>query len=149
MQSQQRHREYARQWMRNKRLGLPTRTTKKLTEEEKYEHRKTNNLKYVKKEREERNKLFDTVFGNTCFICKRGHIHYKNDSLGRTILQIHRIDGKKHEIFVDMSKEDLMREINEHKNEYVRLCWRCHKSVHWCMEHFGFDWEKIKLLITE
>jgi predicted HNH restriction endonuclease len=34
-------------------------------------------------------------------------------------------------------------------DDFAQLCFNCHKAVHWCMEYLGFDWEKIKSLVTE
>lgn len=30
------------------------------------------------------------------------------------------------------------------KTEYVRLCYKCHKAVHWCMDNLSLNWEKIE-----
>ena len=29
-------------------------------------------------------------------------------------------------------------------NKYTRVCFKCHKSVHWCMDKLGMSWEEIE-----
>lgn len=34
-------------------------------------------------------------------------------------------------------------QIEMKSGEFVRLCFRCHKAVHWCMKYLGLSWEQI------
>lgn len=58
-------------------------------------------------------------------------------------MTVHRKDGKKHKKLSDMSLKELRNLIKKHKNEYILLCYGCHKAVHWIMENFGFKWDDI------
>jgi len=76
------------------------------------------------------------ILGDECCICK------SNRSL-----TVHRKDGFTHRAFeligVKKFEEELM------SGEYVRLCYSCHKGVHWVMKFFGWQWDTIyKLAIT-
>ena len=73
-----------------------------------------------------------SCFGKSCSLCnfeKRITIHEKR--------------GKAHKDFRDMSWEEINDIINNKKNEYTSLCYRCHKHVHWCMEMLGMSWDDI------
>jgi hypothetical protein len=78
-----------------------------------------------------RNNLYskrDEIFGNKCIICA------SNRSL-----VLHRKDGTPH-------KEDSSRLIViaiKNPEEWGRVCYSCHKGIHWCMKFFGWKWEEI------
>lgn len=57
---------------------------------------------------------------------------------------VHRKDGQTHKKFSLMGLPEYTRELMT--GAYVRVCFRCHKSVHWCMEHLNLTWEDIKEL---
>lgn len=70
----------------------------------------------------------DELFGSSCIICGRG----KKSS--RMIC--HQKYGKKHNCV------NLTYAVN-HPEEFVRLCYACHKGVHWVMKYFKMTWEGI------
>lgn len=148
MRDKQKLKETQHNWYLRKKSGLPTNTRITLTQEERKQHHNESTKQWMKNRNLERQKLYDEIFGNECLICHIGH-KILNDKLKRSVLQIHRIDGQKHEIFIDMPQYKLLEELTNHKNEYVRICYKCHKSVHWCMEYLGLNWEQIKSLVTK
>ena len=62
--------------------------------------------------------------------------------MNRTII-IHRKDGQRHPNLSGLSVTALNRIIKQEKDKYVRLCYKCHKHVHWCMTYLGMDWNEI------
>ena len=81
-------------------------------------------------QRSRKSRVVDQYAGNSCLFC--GYVDR---------LVAHRKDGQAHKRFECMGE-------NEHRAEfvsgkYIRLCFRCHKSVHWCMEYLGLGWEEI------
>jgi hypothetical protein len=53
----------------------------------------------------------------------------------------HRKDGSAHKRFESMGEKE--HRIEMESGAYVRLCFKCHKAVHWCMNHLGLDWNQI------
>ena len=57
---------------------------------------------------------------------------------------MHRIDGNSHIGYMDTNKEEWKLMIEDIKNKkYRKLCYRCHKGVHFCMTFLKLDWNKI------
>jgi hypothetical protein len=79
--------------------------------------------RWMKKKREEAK----IMFGDKCVICKSA----KN-------ICFHRKDGKLHNHTLTAAKA-----IN-HPDEYVLLCYPCHKAIHWVMNNFNWGWNEIK-----
>lgn len=68
-----------------------------------------------------------SVTGNVCYFCNR----VNNNCY-------HRKDGKQH------SRSTMMyRLVIAEPSEWVRLCYPCHKAVHWVMTNFGMTWDEI------
>lgn len=125
--------QYQHAWYIKKRYGkdiMPFEINKriKMSEEYKKAHRADASTKFALKKKE----ILDKAFGNNCYLCH-------NDK----ILIVHRKDGKKHKLFSSMSLKQVLTEINYHKEEYVRVCWKCHRPIHWSMENLGLKWEDI------
>lgn len=122
-------RKYQREWARNKRKGLPTKTLpipKKLTEEEIKEHKKINNQNC----RNKKKGIIKKYLGERCVICKYGER-----------LITHRKDNKKHKILMGLSIQNMINELKSDK--YVHVCFHCHKGIHWCIKYLGLSWEEI------
>jgi len=133
MRDQKRHKEYEHQWYLRKKAGLPTKTTIKLTDEEIKKHIFITKKKFREKRRIERTNKIRLKFGERCNIC--------NDTY---YLHIHKKDGTKHKTWTDMTNEEFDKFINLNSNDYVQLCYNCHKAVHWCMYYLSMCWEEIK-----
>lgn len=121
------NRQYQREWTRKKKLGLPTRNPEpkpKLSDIEHVNKRRENWRKY----QERLHKKRDETWGTRCFLCKRK----------REKLHLHRKDGTRHGYSLTELKKAL-----KNPEEWVRLCGWCHTGVHFCMNRFGWDWEKI------
>lgn len=124
----EKQREYQREWARRKRASLPTRTTPKLSEKERRQHK----LECQRRYKGHRKQVIKEAFGTKCFFCNRGHQ-----------MTVHRKDGKNHKKLSDMSLKELGSLIKNEKDKYILLCYGCHKAIHWVMENFGFTWEQI------
>lgn len=126
----QKLREYQRDWCKRKRAGLPTRTTKLLTEEEKKAHIKISAMKSRRRRRKCRRNQLIEKFGK-CLICTDDYW-----------MQLHRKDGNQHKKWAEMTNAEFKTMLDG--NDYVWLCYNCHKHVHWCMEHLGMTWQEIQ-----
>lgn len=71
----------------------------------------------------------DEVFGITCLICGRMPKKYRH--------ALHKKDGKEH------AHTNSAVLALKNPDEWVRLCYRCHIGVHFCMDNFGWNWEKV------
>lgn len=123
--------EYQQKWYQRKKSGLPTKIRTKLTNDEQVEHEKQSRKKWKKNRTQIRQERITNKFGDKCAIC--------NDNYR---LQIHRKDGEKHTVWISMNNEEF--ELLIASDEYVQLCFNCHKSVHWCMYYLGMVWNDIK-----
>jgi len=124
--------EYQHNWYLRKKAGLETKTKPVLTPKEKYE--RTQRLKKIQNRliRQRKRDIIGKKIGSDCFFC------------GCVIrLQAHRKDGKKHSSLPNLPKRNLISELEQNSDKYVRLCYKCHKSVHWCMKFMGLSWEQI------
>lgn len=117
--------EYQQGWYQRKKAGLPTRTTNIPTEESIRKKKNLREMRYRKNLRKKINK----IFGDECFICGRKDIR----------LICHETTGKSHKYNGNQSYRYALK----HKEIMVRLCYMCHKSTHWIMEHFRWKWGQI------
>lgn len=122
----EKNREYQRNWVKLKRAGLPTRITPKPTPESIHTHQLETNRRYRHKKRQ----YIIEMFGDKCTICGK-----------KRIAIIHRKDGKPHIKFANLSLSGLKKEIQEHGNEYARVCGICHSGIHWAMKYLNLKWE--------
>lgn len=83
---------------------------------------------------EYRQRMASEAVGSRCLFCA-------DQRVGVGGLVLHRKDGATHRSFAHMNADEFEREI--HSGEYVRLCSRCHKAVHWAMDHLRFTWDDI------
>lgn len=125
----QKQREYSRNWMRRKRLGLPTKLRKKLTEKEK----RNRKLKYRRMYERRIRKKRDKIFKLQCWIC--------NSTIR---LCLHKKDGEPHR-----SSTTSILEAIKNPDQWIRLCGKCHDGVHFCMKHLGMSWEDIIELLQQ
>ncbi|MFW9965451.1 MAG: hypothetical protein ACFFCX_17895, partial [Candidatus Sifarchaeia archaeon] len=72
------------------------------------------------------------LFGNECYFCK--------DSNDKRRLVIHRKDGKSHNRI--LWQENKLKYLNP--DEWVVLCQKCHRYVHWAEEKLGLMWKDLK-----
>ena len=78
----------------------------------------------------EAKELRETMFGCECMICKA--------SQDERMLAVHRKDGSPHESEVVWNPESLQ---NLQPEEWVLLCPRCHRAVHWSMTYLSMKWQ--------
>lgn len=52
----------------------------------------------------------------------------------------HKKDGQPH----SRNCEQTWQKIKDNPEDWVRLCGRCHDSIHWIMKHFHLSWNEIK-----
>ena len=69
------------------------------------------------------------LLGYKCFFCPQ-------DS--KRALVFHEIHGEYHDT------RDYHRKVLQNPQDFAVVCKKCHTGVHFCMEHFGLDWEGIK-----
>lgn len=127
-------RKYQQGWYQRKHAGLPTKTRTKLEVLEQVEREKISKKKWKEKRNNLRRQQIIEKFGERCPIC--------NDTYR---LQIHRKDGTPHERWMNMNNTEFWLLISS--NDFVQLCFNCHKAIHWCMYYLGMKWEDIKKLI--
>jgi hypothetical protein len=87
------------------------------------------------KGKSEKKRLMKEMFENKCKFC-----NFEATKKGQWTI-IHRKDGKKHKSSREWNIND-MKKIN--KDEYIRVCGRCHVGIHWCMKYLGMTWEEIE-----
>lgn len=127
--------EARKKYMRNlmrKRYKPRKRLIKYLTKEELKERDRI----YSRNTRIKRKNLIEESLGKNCFIC--------GDD-GRISFASHRKDGLKHKKFSSSTLNEIQIELQS--LEYVRLCYRCHKCVHWLMDYFNMSWNNILNLL--
>jgi hypothetical protein len=123
----QKKRDYDREWARRKRNGLPTQGIFNFQKHVTNEATRLRKLKWAKNWRDRKIKEAETIFGDVCYFC------------GRTLnLGYHNKIGEKHHTACTaaLALKD--------PSSWVRLCYPCHKSVHWCMEHLEMRWVEIE-----
>ncbi|MDP3728159.1 MAG: hypothetical protein Q8R18_01760 [bacterium] len=80
----------------------------------------------LKRWRDKKRKEAEKLLGNKCYFCNRN----KN-------LVYHEKKGRKH------SHDQTAVLVVKNPQSFVRLCHPCHRAVHWLMEKFEWQWEKI------
>ena len=121
----EKEKEYRRQWYLRKKIGSPTRLYKPFTEEERKEGRRIARNKYYYKQREKMEKLL----GKQCVVCS-----------GLTNLCCHKIDLAEHK----KPSNDGFKDVIKNPETYLRLCYACHKGIHFAIEYLNLSWEYIK-----
>jgi len=99
----------------------------------KYENRseksKESSKRASKRWRKNLNKEVDRLLGDSCRICKRD-----------IKLASHKKDGKEHDT---SGGTNSLQGVIKNPKDFVRLCYPCHKAVHWIMYYFNMTWEDI------
>lgn len=54
---------------------------------------------------------------------------------------MHKTDGIPHPQFSLYRVEDYRKALLS--GDFVRLCYSCHKGVHWAMKYLGYTWARI------
>jgi len=129
--------EYHKKWYQLKKAGLPTRTTPKLelTNEERRLRKNLRNRKSQAKRINNRRLALSKKYGELCYICGENSVakHFR--------VQLHRKDGAPHKKWFHMTNAQFDEVING--DEYILICYWCHKHLHWCMKYLGLVWEEI------
>ena len=116
-----------------------SRTLTRLTIEEKMQKKRLRGIKNGRKKRLAIRALMSKYLGEDCFFCKN-----------HNSLQCHRKDGKPHkDPFIMNNKEIAELSKQFEKGDFVRVCYACHKGVHWCMTHGNLTWGKIIILFSK
>lgn len=125
-------REYQKVWSYNKRNGLPTKIRPRtlLSPEERAKRKRIDSQKQNAKMRTRKKQLIQKYLGDKCVICN-----------GKKRLIAHRKDGLKHKKFYELKIKNLDLELNS--DNYVLICYNCHKGVHWCMNYLNLNWNQI------
>jgi len=89
---------------------------------------KTRRERYAK-----RRQLLISKFGKNCYFC--------NAKENERRLAFHNKLNESHKDFKDMSEVDFKKVIES--DDYIRLCYACHKHIHWCMEKLHMFWNEI------
>lgn len=129
-------RTYQNEWMKRQRAGLPTRTRVFLSPEERKRRKNERNSRWGKERYIERKRRKDEKFGIFCGICGN------DDNLGRKRLFLHKKDGLPHKCWSGMINEEFEELIES--NDYIKLCYECHKLVHGCMKLLNMTWSDIE-----
>lgn len=123
-------REYNREWVRRKKLGLDTKIIGKkpvFSPDERQTRERINSEKY-----RDKNKIEAvSYFRNICYVC------HKNIENGN----YHKKDGDIHPQGINY--------INNHKDEFIYVCSWCHRFIHVLMKLTNWDWKKIEKFIYE
>jgi transcriptional regulator with XRE-family HTH domain len=78
--------------------------------------------------------LRESLFGRACHFCGAEYEDRR--------LVIHRKDGRPHD-FRLLLREKYLRTLKPH--EWVALCQKCHRYVHWAMNRLHLKWDDLKL----
>lgn len=136
----QANREYQREWERRKRLGLETKgirkrkpaepdsPDKRQRARELYNKNAKKRSDIRKEKRNAKKEKLNMLIGSKCILC---------DS--ERSLVAHEIHGIQH----NGNGSDLFVDAFERPDDFVRLCYSCHKGVHWAMKFMGMSWEDI------
>lgn len=76
------------------------------------------------------------ALGACCWVCAKTDVN----------LASHRKDGRSHKKFAQQGIAWVRAEVTSER--YVRLCYPCHKGVHWAMDHLGMSWDDIACVIS-
>jgi hypothetical protein len=124
--------EYQHQWYLRKRDKLPTKTKPILSKEEKQKRKLEFKRKQNSKIRKRNRETIADSLGKVCYFCDYGKR-----------LIVHRKDNTEHKQFSSLSKSELKHELEINKDKYVRVCYKCHKSIHWCMTILHMNWNDL------
>lgn len=94
--------------------------------------RKAQKARASKRAHDKKLAYMQTTYGDSCFFC--GH---------KKVGIIHRKDGQPHKRLSLMSWKELIDVVENHRDEYVRVCGLCHAGVHWCMNVLRMTWDDI------
>jgi len=124
----EKNREYQRAWARRKKAGLSTKTKniKPMSEMERKKRRREAQKRY----RAKITRLLRETFPTNCEIC---------DSNINTCL--HRIDWEYHD---RRNRNEYLRQ----PEKYIKLCYACHKGVHFAHEKLKLSWNEIKTYLA-
>jgi len=130
------NRDYQREWARRKKLGIdtkgildsviPDRVSKVLLTPE---ERKRNKLENTKRHRIKIKNEMEKLLGSQCMICK-----------SKQSLMAHEIYGSSHN---GHNSGMLFADALDRPQDFIRLCYSCHKGVHWVMKWFNMSWDDI------
>ena len=127
-------RRYQREWCRRKRLGLETKTKEALSEEEREKRYRERTRKNARNSQQKKRLAIRDRFGHKCFVCN-----------SKNYLQSHKKDGIPHKKLLTMNWTELNIELQT--NDYVTLCYGCHKHIHWMMSQLQLTWDDIESMI--
>jgi hypothetical protein len=124
------NRSYQREWARRKRNGIRTSGIHQRNPPSKEEldrrrirrNQKATERKYKKKEK------LDVILGTACILCGSEHS-----------LVVHEKNGEPH----NGVGGNMWIDAFERPQDFVRLCYSCHKGVHWAMKWFNMTWDEI------
>lgn len=119
---------YKKGWYQRKKAGLPTKITLTLLDDEQKRKRK---LALKKKTREKKKRLLNEILEDKCFFC--GYDQR---------LICHRKNGEPHIKLSELGLQLLKSELNT--GGYARVCYKCHKAVHWCKDKLNMCWKDIE-----
>jgi hypothetical protein len=126
--------KYQREWYKNKCLGLPTRKPNKINiiqDPEKFKAIKRERCKRSRKKLELREKeQIGQLIGFKCCLCG-----------SERRITSHRKNGIPHS--PNSNAEQRRKDVLAHPEEFVRVCYGCHKGIHWVMKWFNMSWEEI------
>ncbi|MFH0929457.1 MAG: hypothetical protein V1818_03820 [Candidatus Aenigmatarchaeota archaeon] len=125
--------KYKHEWYLRKKKGLPTRTKPILSDADKAKRRLETKRRTNEKVRARKSSILKERLGDKCYFC-----------LYEKRLTCHRKDGKAHKQFCSMSLGAFKNELDKNADKYVRVCFKCHKAIHWCMDKLKLDWREIE-----
>ena len=149
----EKNRAYQREWARRKRLGINTKIVNNhkykstveekrlraeerrllMTPEERNSRQEREKRRFLEKRKQLKDKL-DQLLGKKCGIC--------GSDFSFVTHEIHGIPhvGNGSDQFVDAFVRP---------EDFVRLCYPCHKGVHWVMKWFNMSWGEIMDKVNE
>lgn len=119
--------EYNHEWYLRKKAGLTTKLKPKMSYEERKKRQSIAGERCRRNRMISRRKRIEEKFGIDCAICG-----------GKYYLSLHRKDGGPHRLWREMTNDEFEEMINS--NDYIMICYPCHKHVHWCMKYLMMSW---------
>ena len=102
---------------------------------------KAQQKEYMQQKRRRLKKQLDEIFGKKCYLCDSTR---KPITGNNYVLEMHEIYNHKHTYGGTGSKQYYI----DHKEDFVRLCSRCHYLVTWLNNRFGKTWKEIMTFIN-
>jgi hypothetical protein len=131
----EKQRNYCRDWARRKAIenrgGLPSPRSvnfKFLTPEERESRKRETNKRCRENYKKKLKRKLDELIGSSCYIC-----HSERSLVAHEVYGIPH-NGNGADQFVDAF---------DRPKDFVRLCYSCHKGVHWVMRWFNMSWKEI------